>query len=147
MKCPYLYSKCRKCDGLRRVWEANTQANKGRRFLRCQNQPKCNEFEWLDKAAVTEIPKTEKQQLGDGCFKCGSDSHWVSQCPEASPASNKKITPIAGLDGCFIKGKYSIETHDMKMVIDSDVSDSMFAEICDRFKGAVTVEKGEQKEN
>ncbi|XP_026451541.1 CCHC-type zinc finger protein CG3800-like [Papaver somniferum] len=78
--CPFIYSKCRKCDGIRRVWEGNTQANPQRRFLRCQNFI-CGEFQWMDEAVRFPPPR---QHQAKGCSKCHNLSHWAKNCPEGN---------------------------------------------------------------
>lgn len=104
-----MYSKCRRCDGIRRVWEGNTQANPQRRFLRCQHF-NCAEFQWLDEAVKLPPPR---QHSAKGCAKCGSRIHWAKDCPEGNKEEISANTTLGELCDQF-QGSLKLDKDKMK---------------------------------
>ncbi|OVA04194.1 zinc finger protein [Macleaya cordata] len=54
IECPFVYSECKQCGGIRMIGETNTEKNPNRKFLRCQ-YANCDEFQWLDESIVDSM--------------------------------------------------------------------------------------------
>ncbi|OVA13130.1 hypothetical protein BVC80_8301g3 [Macleaya cordata] len=76
IECSWAYSRCKltPCNGVRKIVIAKTEANYGRRFLRCQ-QPDCSGFQCLDDALGSVGSQSTQLSRHGGCFGCGEANH------------------------------------------------------------------------